>query len=465
MARRSTATGASGGWPDRYAAVTPRPGFVGRPIRCRPDNPPVLRPRSLRAGRALPGDPEAGSSPDAQATTESWPRAWAVLPRLARPTPTGLGAGAVASLGALRGSLDAFVARVVAAGIPIPIAIAIVSRLYAGFALALTPILDPDAGIPRLLVFRSPFLQWDAQWYVQIANLGYHAGPMQSGPFGGRHDFAFFPAWPMLLSGVQGLLGVAPGDAAMPLANLLFVLAAVVMFVVLDRQFGRSAATWGIVLIAFSPPSFVLSMAYSEPLYLLLIAGVFATTGPLRIVLAGVIGITRVSGAALALASGIRWLRRWRDWTALLTAASIGVAFAAWWGYIWMLTGDPLGWFEGSAQWMRTLGLPAIWSAIVSLSTPRIGALLFVALILGASVALLRVNLEMGIYCVVAIGLSLVGAPVESMPRHALAAFPAFGLLAARLGPRRSRWLAIAFAALEINYVLISFTGRLPLAP
>jgi hypothetical protein len=206
-------------------------------------------------------------------------------------------------------------------------------------------------------------------------------------------------------------------------------------------------------------------MGYSEPLYLLLIAGVFATTGLPRAILSFAVGITRISGVALSAAAGVRWLRNWRDWTPFLTALGAGLAFAAWWVYIWILTGDPMGWFQGSAQWSHTLGLPAIWKSLLELKTPAIGSLAFVALILGASIALLRVDLELGLYSILAIAMSVVGAPVDSMPRHALAAFPAFGLLAARLGKRKAIALAIVFALVEANYVLLAFVGPMPIAP
>jgi hypothetical protein len=51
------------------------------------------------------------------------------------------------------------------------------------------------------------------------------------------------------------------------------------------------------------------------------------------------------------------------------------------------------------------------------------------------------------------------------MPRHAMVAFPAFGLIADRLGPKRSAFLLIAFAAIQANYVILAFVGPQPFAP
>jgi hypothetical protein len=347
----------------------------------------------------------------------------------------------------------------------VPIAIAIGSRLYSSLLLSLIPAIQPALAVPRLTGFKSPFLQWDSQWYLTIATWGYHADPMQAGPFGGRHDFAFFPAWPTVLRGFE-VLGFQVADIAAPLANVLFVAAAVLVFVVLERQFGRTAAGWGVALLAFSPPAYVLSMAYSEPLFLLLLGGLFATrSGPVRAVFGAALGVTRLTGVAVAVASGLRWLRNWRDWAAFATSVGIGVAFAGWWAFIWILTGDPLGWFQGSAQWGHELGLTGIWHAVASASPIELGYLGFVALMLAASIALLRRNLELGAYCTLAILLSIIGAPVESMPRHAMVAFPAFGLIADRLGPKRSAFLLLAFVAIQANYVVLAFLGPMPFAP
>ena len=399
----------------------------------------------------------------AQVATEPWRTGWpsdGVLPR-----PHGLREPLTDPLGAAGRVLGGLGERVRASWIVAPVAIAIVSRVYSTLLLALVPILQPSLSIPRLTGFRQPFLQWDSQWYLTIANWGYHAAPMQPGPFGGRHDFAFFPAWPTLLRAAESL-GLQASTIAAPLADGLFVLAAALIFLVLQREFGRTTALWGVTLLAFSPPAFVLSMAYSEPLFLLLLGALWVTrSGPIRAVLGLTLGVTRLSALAVGAASGLRWLRDWRDWRAFLTGAAIGLGFAAWWVFIWQLTGDPAGWFQGSAQWGQKLGLVAIQSALQELATPRLGALLFVALMLGASILLARRNLELGSYSVVAIGLSIIGAPVESMPRHALVAFPAFGLIASRLGTRWSAVLVIVFAALQANYVMLAFLGPQPYAP
>ncbi|HEY2887755.1 MAG TPA: hypothetical protein VGJ17_04010 [Candidatus Limnocylindrales bacterium] len=418
---------------------------------------------------ALPVELEEAEGGIAQVAAEAWASGWPAdgalpdaLPGALRgPLPQVLDD----ALGGVGRASAAAIDRVRASWLVAPVAIAIASRLYSSLLLSLVPLFQPNLAIPRLTGFTSPFLQWDSQWYITIANWGYHAAPMQAGPFGGRHDFAFFPAWPELLRATEAL-GFQVSEIAPLLAAGLFVLASPLIYLVLERQFGRTAALWGVVLIAFSPPAYVLSMAYSEPLFLLLVAALFATrSGPVRVVLGLALGVTRLTGVAVAAAQGLRWLRNWRDWRALVTAAAIGVAFAGWWVFIWQLTGDPAGWFQGSAQWGHILGLAAIGQAITEWSNVRLGDLVFVALILAGAVLLARRNIELGSYAVIAILLSIAGAPVESMPRHALVAFPAFGMIASRLGTRGRIALALIFAGLQANYVLLSFVGPQPFAP
>lgn len=399
-----------------------------------------------------------------QVATDPWRASWPSDRALRRPGG-GLPRPLAEPFGAASRAIRRVGERAAASWIAAPLAIALVSRLYSTLLLAIVPIFQPSLSMPRLTGLGEPFLQWDSQWYLTIANWGYHADPIQAGPFGGRHDFAFFPAWPTLIRAAESL-GLQASAIAAPLADGLFIVAAVFIYVVLQREFGRTTALWGVTLLAFAPPAFVLSMAYSEPLFLLLLGALWASrSGRVRAVLGLALGVTRLSALAVGAASGLRWLRDWRDWRAFATAAAIGLGFAAWWVFIWQLTGDPAGWLQGSAHWMPKLGLVAIQAAIQEATTPRLGALLFVALMLGASLLLARRNLELGAYSVIAIGLSILGAPVESMPRHALVAFPAFGLIANRLGPRWSAVLVIVFAALQANDVMLSFLGSQPFAP
>jgi Gpi18-like mannosyltransferase len=178
----------------------------------------------------------------------------------------------------------------------VPLVIGLVSRawgslLVVGFGTAAWPILvsPPAAG---------PATMWDGAWYLEIARFGYHAAPFA----GGFHDIAFWPAWPTLLRGLLWLIPFPPDLVAGLVANALSIAALVLWARVLEHAFGRSTARYGIALVAFSPSAFVLSMGYSEPLFLLLGALFFLSAEgvPARSLLAALAQATRLTGFALA---------------------------------------------------------------------------------------------------------------------------------------------------------------------
>src|SRR5205814_6257990 len=155
-----------------------------------------------------------------------------------------------------------------------------------------------------------PFTAWDGQWYVSIAQRGYHAAPVQPGPLGGHHDFAFYPAWPLLMK-IASLDGRLPmARVGLVLANALFVGAAIVVFLVVAEVFGTEAARWGVGLLAFSPASYVLTMTYSEPLFLGLTGLYFLNRGrrsqPL---IAAATMFARVTGLAILASAAVRFWR------------------------------------------------------------------------------------------------------------------------------------------------------------
>ena len=73
-----------------------------------------------------------------------------------------------------------------------------VSRLFAAAVLWTSYTLQIPTPIGRH--WTNPFVIWDSDWYLFIANNGYHAGVVAKTPYGlGYHDFAFFPAYPIVI--------------------------------------------------------------------------------------------------------------------------------------------------------------------------------------------------------------------------------------------------------------------------
>jgi mannosyltransferase PIG-V len=346
-----------------------------------------------------------------------------------------------------------------------PVGIAVAARVFSTLLLAAVAIHRHVA----LIGPASIMSRWDAAWYLEIATKGYHAAPIQASALGGHHDYAFFPAWPIVirLASLGGLLE-APYVGAI-LAPLLAVAAAAVIAVVLDRAFGRSAAIGGVALLSFSPAAYVFSMAYSEPLFLLAAGLAFLTTKPARRGLAAFVAMfARIAGAAIVAAEGVRFLAsRGRDRGALVVALGGIAAFATWWLVVAAISGVPTGFLEGSPAWAPITGIGQVVEVLHGHDTPRLGALLFVGVVLIGALVALRHDLTLGVYALAALALGLLpGGYVGSMPRYALAAFPAYAGLASLLGRRGTIVLTLVFVVLQIAFVDLSLARvHKPIAP
>jgi hypothetical protein len=337
----------------------------------------------------------------------------------------------------------------------VPFSIAVLSRLYSSFLLVqiahrTTPLLTSD---------RSPFVAWDGQWYVRIAQWGYHPYPLQYYSAVAHHDFAFYPGWPLLIRAAS-FGGLLPYDGtAIVLANVLFIAAAIVLFRFFEDRFDGRVALWGTWLLCFNPAAYVLSMAYSEPLFLLT-AGLYFVNryGRASPAFAFLATLSRVSGLAIGASALVTFLRGGVPRPRLiLIGGAVALGFAAWWIYIWRLTGNPFGWFEGSPSWVKYAGFSSIERELHFDRLDEIARLAFIALMVLGSLLLVRRHLDLAVYSLTAIGLSLAGAPASSMPRHAMVAFPVFAVLASRLGKRGSIVVLIVFAIGQILLIRMSF--------
>jgi len=329
----------------------------------------------------------------------------------------------------------------------VPVAIAVASRVYSSVVLGvLASLPGMRGGLPGV---------WDAAWYIRIAEGGYHGGVVHGG-----HDFAFFPSWPLLVKVAS--LGVLPLDVTgAVVANILFVVAAALIWRVLAERLGDAAATGGIALLAFAPPAYVFSLPYSEPLFLLASAAYFLA-GPesrWRLPLAALTMLTRIAGAAVvasALTRAATSHGRAR-WAALAAAAAGCLAFAIWWGFIALLTRQFTGFLHGSPSWAHAdSGLARIVAAVRQPSVARLAWLAFLGIVGLGAIRLLPIDRELAVFSIVALALALLpGGTVNSMPRYALSAFPAFAglaLLAQRLDRRLVLALAVAFALAQIAF-------------
>lgn len=325
-----------------------------------------------------------------------------------------------------------------------PLLIAIASRFYAVLVLLVATALNLPSGAGT--VFASPFVMWDAEWYLSIARTGYHAASIASTHSGlGYHDFAFFPVWPVFLR-IASLNGALSLEIVAPVAaNLLFIAAAVPIYRAMEQIGGTTGARFGLLLFAFSPAAYVYSLAYSEPLFLLTTSALLVTDRPrVAAALGGVAQLTRLSGAAVAAAALADLLRAETRRRGIFLILTVIAAFAVWWIAIAVLTGDPFGYMRGSPAWYSSHPTLTQTGVAGLLEQPTGITVVSFAFLLVLLAGLIRVfqsgQLRMFLFAATCLGSALLVRP-DSMPRLAAVAFPAFAGVALLLPSDRTRWL------------------------
>lgn len=341
---------------------------------------------------------------------------------------------------------------------------------------------------PKLHAISTMGSIWDGRWYLMIARHGY---PHRLFNEGDGSRWAFFPAFPAVIRGLASVTGLSYPDAAVLAALAFGLTSAVAIWLAVREVFGPVIADRAVLLYVFFPAAYVLSMAYTEGLFLTAAAGcLFAlsrrywVTAALFAVLAS---LTRNFGVFLILcvlvaAAPVVWKER--KVRPLVAAAISPLGLLAFMAYGWKLVGTPVAFLTAQKFWQ---GAHFIWfeSALYSLrdlllhgahtlSSPQdvltVGALLFAYLGLALLVRMHRTGLVMpSFWWVFTIGTVLTAfSPFfpNSILRYTMASFPLFVAFAWKLKPA---WegavvgsLAIAQGALTI-IVLIGLVHPLPI--
>jgi len=312
----------------------------------------------------------------------------------------------------------------------------------------------------------------DASWYRDLARLGYR--PLAPG--GTR----FFPLLPLLARAIT-YLGPSSGVALLIVTNVSALAAASVVhrLVLLDfhdEQVARVAAA----LVALQPLGFVLVMGYSEAVFLLVgisMLLLLRTDRPGRAVGFGVLaGLTRPTGALLALPIAIEVWCRWRGWdvrrrvsgaVAVVAAPAGTLAYLLWSRHVF---GDLFLPFrvqqDKGLRGRLTDPVSALASAVRDVALHgRVNAALHIVWI-AAMVGLVvvcarRFPASYTALAAVSIGIALTSTNLDSFERYALSAFP-LTIAAAWLSVRLRLWrqlLALSVVALA-GYEVLALLGR-----
>jgi asparagine N-glycosylation enzyme membrane subunit Stt3 len=194
---------------------------------------------------------------------------------------------------------------------------------------------------------------WDSIWYRIIMADGYPSVIPEVAGHADKNQIAFFPLYPITARWVSAVLPVSDTVASL-LTSLLFGAVGIVLIALLaralaDEETGIRAAT----LFAFFPGSMALSMAYTEALFVVL-AGVCLWAVLRRYwLLAGLAAglATAARPHALVLAVACLWaagvaIKERREWRALIAPLLAPAGLLAYFGYLWVHTGDATAWFR-----------------------------------------------------------------------------------------------------------------------
>jgi hypothetical protein len=308
--------------------------------------------------------------------------------------------------------------------------------------------------------------RWDAELLRKVAQHGYDGSPDRY-PDQGLE--AFFPGFPLVLRAVR--LVVPDWTAAGLLVSLVasaVACLALARLAELDGLDGRRA----VLYLVASPWAVFLFAGYTEALFLALAlpAWLAARTGrwPLAGLLVAAACTVRVTGAFLAAAVLVHYLlqRRGRVGTDVLWLLAPGVALLAYAGYLRVLTGDWLRWFEAQEQgWDRRLTWP--WDAFrASLQGARSDVLAaefvlsfrleIVAVLLGVALTLVllqRRRWAEAVYVGLSVGALATSTFYLSVARSTLLWFPLYLVLAA--AAQRWRWVHVAYLAVAAPLMVV----------
>jgi hypothetical protein len=220
-------------------------------------------------------------------------------------------------------------------------------------------------GQPHALTAVDVFQRWDSYWFLSVARDGYHAPDLSAAQVE-ESNIVYFPLYPLAMRA----LGAIVGDlsiAGLLISIAAFLAGAAALHRLLSLDHPAEQATLGVWLYACLPWSFAFSAIYADGLFFLLSvhALLAARAGRWRAagLLGGLAALTRLPGLLLALPLALEALARRpqpakracpRDlaWILLVPAAT-----AAYFGYLWHLTGHPLAYFTAQRAWANNLVL------------------------------------------------------------------------------------------------------------
>lgn len=299
--------------------------------------------------------------------------------------------------------------------------------------------------------------RWDSNWFLKIAEDGY-SWP-SSTP-------AFFPLYPLFVAALGFVFFGHPLLAGVVVSLVAGSAAFALLYRLTVAKLGVEAARRVVLFLALAPTSFFFGAVYSESLFLLLAVATFLTAEKGSFWkaggLAGLALLTRSAGIALLPALLVFAWRAPNRRRALAGVAVAPALFALYPLLLALWIGKPLA-FLGAQKvvWERHLS-PAgpIGGVVAAIQDRQVLDLAVASIVIALGViAWRRIGAPYGLYVLASVALPLAvfshKAPLLSMQRFVIVAFPAFMALATIV--RGRRWTIVTATILGvalIGYVL-----------
>lgn len=353
--------------------------------------------------------------------------------------------------------------------LPSLLAIFVASRLIliaiAALVEAQFPLADPTKAWSSAPILTS-LTTSDAVYYLGIASGGYHVAPIA----GAYHDYVFFPLFPLVVRFASVLTLGNIALAGVLVSNVAFLGALVVLYALMIRHLDGDTAIRSLAFLAIAPGAVAFAMAYGESLFLLLAAGAMLAAERRRYVAMGILyglaSLTRLPGVLLAVPLLVQLIanqgrRPTRAWVSLVLGP---LALLGFYGYLWVLTGDPLANLHGQAAWDAPAAAPITGGSIATRANPLFLFLIAVLLIYAFLFVYAkpdRTPKAHVAWALTAFASVLIGGRILSAPRYLAVGWP----FASWLGGRRSIAFQVAWpivwAGLFAVFALLNFTTQL----
>lgn len=379
-----------------------------------------------------------------------------------------------------------------------PIVVYAVTRLFdalliviaARHQIALSGVIDgyhvtvPSPASPG---YGSVASNWDAQWYLRIATDGYPTTlPRDSAGHVLENQWAFYPAFPLLVGAIMHVSGLGFIVVAAILNSLLGAAAALVLFRLVNQTAGRFAASATVVLLCTYMAAPAMQVGYTESLALLLVCTAlmllrnrqYGWLIPVLVCLALTRAVVLAFVPVLVVHGISRYRRRvvepflvrdrWR--VGGLTGLAI-VVTGLWPAIAAITTGELAAYIQTMSSWAGTTGKVRVWFEFPNFALAKGGAtgIAVLIIIIGLTAGLVfrrpasawgpEVRAWAGFY---PLYLVIATTPTSSTIRHVLLAFPLmwpFPEEAASASERRRRTAMVATLAivgLVLQWVWIS---------